>query len=170
MRNLLEKCRGDDSNKWDINTAGPGGYTPLMLAVTQKTEERFGFTSRSSSSSNLSEDHAEHNGLLPHMAKTRHLLVPHSDTSSPSSPLNSAVDALLTARVKLDATNDYGRTALHLAAVCARGDYVKKLLSAGANPNVQDNWGQSPLHAAIGAAAEGAFQVSSTYTHAHQWN
>ena len=54
----------------------------------------------------------------------------HSDTSSPSSPLNSAVDALLTARVKLDATNDYGRTALHLAAVCARGDYVKKLLSA----------------------------------------
>ena len=170
MRNLLEKCRGDDSKKWDVNTAGPGGYTPLMLAVTQKTGERFGFPSRSSSSSDSSGDHTEHNGLLPHMVKTHHQLVPHSDTSSPSgslpsSPLNSTVDALLTARVKLDATNDYGRTALHLAAVCARGDYVKKLLSAGANPNVQDNWGQSPLHAAIGAAAEGAFQVSSTYTH-----
>ena len=88
------------------------------------------------------------------------------DTSSPSgsvpsSPLNSSVDALLSARVKLDATNDYGRTALHLAAVCARGDFVSKLLAAGANPNVKDNWGQSPLHAAIGAAAEGAFKVFS---------
>ena len=29
----------------------------------------------------------------------------------------------------------------------------------GGNPNVQDNWGQNPLHAAIGAAAEGAFLV-----------
>ena len=34
----------------------------------------------------------------------------------------------------------------------------------GANPNVQDNWGQSPVHAAIGAAAEGAFHVSQIIT------
>ena len=80
----------------------------------------------------------------------------------------TTVDVLLSTRVKLDATNYYGRTALHLAAVCGRGDYVKKLLAAGANPNAKDNWGQSALHAAIGgaigaaigAAAEGAFQVS----------
>ena len=163
MRGLLEKCHGDNTRKWDVNTPGPGGYTPLMLAVTQKMGEGFGFQSRSSSSSDSSGEHTEHNGLLPHLIKTNQL-VPHSDTSSPSgslpsSPLNCSVDALLSARVKLDTPNDYGRTALHLAAVCARGDHVKKLLAAGANPNVQDNWGQSPLHAAIGAAAEVAFQV-----------
>ena len=78
--------------------------------------------------------------------------------------LHCSVDALLSARVKLDITNDYGRTALHLAAVCARGDYVKKLLATGANPNIQDNWGQSSLHAAIGAAVEGAFHVSHITT------
>ena len=166
MRELLEKCRREDSKKCDMNTPGPGGYTPLMLAVTQKTPDSFPLPSRSSSSSDSSGEHSERNGLLlfsPNAKNTQ--LVPHSDTSSPSSssfpgsPFNCSVDVLLSARVRLDATNDYGRTALHLAAVCARGDYVKKLLAAGANPNVQDNWGQSALHAAIGAAAEGAFQV-----------
>ena len=169
MRELLEKCRGEDGKKWDINTAGPGGYTPLMLAVTQKTSrcESFGMPSRSSSSSDSStETSSEQNTLLSPLAKANQL-VPRFDTSSPtlttgsapSSPLNCSVDALLSARIKLDTPNDIGRTALHLAAVCARGDYVKKLLAAGANPNVQDNWGQSPLHAAIGAAADGAFTV-----------
>ena len=37
MRGLLERCRSDDSKKWDLNTPGPSGYTPLMLAVTQKS-------------------------------------------------------------------------------------------------------------------------------------
>ena len=165
MRGLLEKCRGDDSKKWDVNTPGPGGYTPLMLAVTQKSSDSFPLPSRSSSSSESSGEHTEHNGLLFSPMTKAMQFVPHSDTSSPSgsftgSPFNCSVDVLLSTRVKLDATNDYGRTGLHLAAVCARGDYVKKLLAAGANPNVQDNWGQSALHAAIGAAAEGAFQVS----------
>ena len=165
MRGLLEKCRRDDSK----NTPGPGGYTPLMLAVTQKSPDGFPLPSRSSSSSDSSGEHSEHNGLLLSPMTEAIQLVPHSDTSSPSSslqgsPFNCSVDVLLSTRVKLDTANDYGRTALHLAAVCGRGDYVKTLLAAGANPNVQDNWGQSPLHAAIGAAiggaAEGAFQVS----------
>ena len=165
MRGLLEKCRGDNSKKWDVNTPGPGGYTPLMLAVTQKSPDGFPLPSRSSSSSDSSGEHSEHNGLLFSPMTKAMQLVPHSDTSSPAgsftgSPFNCSVDALLSTRVKLDATNDYGRTALHLAAVCGRGDYVKKLLLAGAYPNVQDNWGQSALHAAIGAAAEGSFQVS----------
>ena len=168
MRGLLERCRSDDSKKWDLNTPGPGGYTPLMLAVTQKsvpmTAGSYGVPSRSSSSSDTSTEVSEQNTLLSPLVKNNQL-VPRSDTSSPSgstpgSPFNCSVDVLLSARVKLDATNDVGRTALHLAAVCARGDYVKKLLAAGANPNAQDNWGQSPLHASIGAAAEGAFHVS----------
>ena len=48
---------------------------------------------------------------------------------------------LLKARVKVDATYDYGYTAVHITAICAHGDYVKKLLTAGAKPNIQDNWG-----------------------------
>ena len=68
--------------------------------------------------------------------------------------------ALLDVGVNVDAVNDFNQTALHLASACARGDYVEQLLEAGANPNLQDNWGQTPLQAAIGAAAEGAFMVS----------
>ena len=163
MRELLEKCHRDDSKECDVNTPGPGGYTPLMLAVTQKTPDGFPLSSRSSSSSDSSGKHSDHHSLPSPTAKTIQL-VPHSDTRSPSGSLlgshfNRSVDVLLAARVKLDATNDYGRTALHLAAVCAKGDYVRKLLVAGANPNAQDNWGQTALHAAIGAAAEGAFHV-----------
>ena len=170
MCGLLERCRSDDSKKWDLNTPGPSGYTPLMLAVTQKsvpmTAGSYSVPSWSSSSSDTSTEVSEQNTLLSPLAKNNQL-VPRLDTSSPSgsmpgSPFNCSVDVLLSARVKLDATNDYGRTALHLAAVCARDDYVKKLLAAGANPNVQDNWGQSPLHASIGAAAEGAFHLSHT--------
>ena len=169
IHELLEKCRSEDGKKWDVNTPGPGGYTPLMMAVTQKNVQCKGFASpsRSSSSSDSSSDVNNHNMLHSPLAKNTQL-VPRLDTSgpaltsksTPSSQLKCSVDALLSARVKLDATNDYGRTALHLATVCARGEYVAQFLSAGANPNVQDNWGQSPLHAAIGAAAEGAFMVT----------
>ena len=162
MLEFLKKCHSEDGKKWDVNTLGPGGFTPLMLAVMQNTMQC------SSSSSDSSSHVNDHNTLLSPLAKNNQLL-PQSDTSSPaltngsapSSPLNCSVDALLSARVKLDTTNDYGRTALHLATICGREDYVIKLLSAGANPNVKDNWGQSSLHAAIGAAAEGVFMVGN---------
>jgi len=80
--------------------------------------------------------------------------------SAPLPAIESSVGALIDAHADLNATNDFGQTALHLAAGCSRGDYVEMLLEAGANPNLQDNWGQSSLQAAIGAAAEGAFMVS----------
>ena len=74
-------------------------------------------------------------------------------------PIESSVTALLKANVDLNASNDFGQTALHLAAACSRADYVEQLLEAGANPNIGDNWGQSPLQVAIGAGAEGSFMV-----------
>ena len=175
MRQVLETYKSETGGpKSDLNTPGPGGYTPLMLAVTQPSGGAGGplgarslrEPSRSSSSSESSGETNEQNTLLSPTSQPGGVW---SDSTSPAlsaaantqSLLDCSVESLLTSRVKIDATNDYGRTALHLAAVCARGDYIKKLLAAGANPNIQDNWGQSPLHAAIGASAEGAFHVSS---------
>ena len=163
MRILINGCKKMNGEPFDPNVVGPGGYTPLMLVITQRNShcDGVGVPSRSSSSSESSAEASEHNTLLSPPSKSS----PGSDAGSSSITTGStslydcSIDYLLKSKVKVDATNDYGRTALHIAAVCARGDYVKKLLTAGANPNIQDNWGQTPLHAAIGASAEGAFHV-----------
>lgn len=52
-----------------------------------------------------------------------------------------------------------GETSLHLAARYARADASKRLLDAGAEVNLQDNTGRTPLHAAVAADAMGVFQV-----------
>lgn len=52
-----------------------------------------------------------------------------------------------------------GETALHLAARYARADAAKRLLDAGADANMKDATGRTPLHAAISADAQGVFQI-----------
>lgn len=52
-----------------------------------------------------------------------------------------------------------GETPLHLAARYSRSDAAKRLLDAGADPNMPDNLGRTPLHAAVTADAVGVFQV-----------
>ena len=37
--------------------------------------------------------------------------------------------------------------------------HVKKATYSGANPNLQDNWGQNPLHVVISAYTKGAFHI-----------
>lgn len=44
--------------------------------------------------------------------------------------------------------NDEGRTALHLAALKGDAGEVRRLLSGGANPNLQCDQGWTPLHCA----------------------
>ena len=51
----------------------------------------------------------------------------------------------------VNATNDEGMTALHLAAANNRPEYANILLRFGADPNQQDNAGRSPLMAAVEA-------------------
>lgn len=152
---LVQQYKRLNGCNLNIDTPGPGGFTPLMLVVMRRpgTISSLNYQSRSSSESSSDDQTA----LIPAAAAAaacgtpRHLMVP---------PVDSTVSALIEAKANLDAVNDYGQTALHLAAACSRPEYVDLLVEAGANPNVQDNWGQSPLHAAIGAGAEGSFMVS----------
>lgn len=57
-------------------------------------------------------------------------------------------------------TDSTGETALHLAARFSRQDAGKVMLDAGADTNVQDRLGRTPLHTAIAADALGVFQVT----------
>lgn len=142
--------RQNPSSSVNVDTPGPGGFTPLMLAVMRRPNCYASFNYQSRSSSESSSD--DQTALIPAGHGTpRHMVVP---------PIDSSVSTLIEARANLDALNDYNQTALHLAATSSHPEYVDQLLEAGASPNIQDNWGQSPLHAAIGAGAEGAFMVS----------
>jgi len=177
VKQLVEVYRQQNGHSLDVNATGPGGYTPLMIAVSKRLSSHESISLPSRSSSESSGDFGELVALLPQRTKGRRVVNSSrpisssssgSDTSSsgsvhgmsaPLPAIESSVGALIDAHADLNATNDFGQSALHLAAGCSRGDYVEMLLEAGANPNLQDNWGQSSLQAAIGAAAEGAFMV-----------
>ena len=148
---LVDQYRRQNGSSPNVNTAGPGGFTPLMLAVMRRPGalECIHYQSRSSSESSSDDQTA----LLPALSRrgTPHQLV--------MSPVDRSVATLVEAKADLNAVNDYCQSALQLAAASSRPEYVDLLLEAGANPNIPDNWGQTALHAAVGAGAEGAFMV-----------
>lgn len=174
---LQQRHHHQNGKTQNVNTSGPGGFTPLMLAVTQRHSGTSFNYSRSSSES--SGDVAENSALIASSSssKSKGTKFTNGTSSSSSSDQNevdrasragssqppNTVASLLAAKADVNAVNDFGQTALHLAASCGRGDYVKQLLEANADPNRQDNWGQSSLHVAIGASAEGAFTVCNKH-------
>ncbi|CAJ0958963.1 unnamed protein product [Ranitomeya imitator] len=72
----------------------------------------------------------------------------------------SVIADLISQGASLNAqTDSTGETALHLAARFSRQDAIKCMLDAGADTNVQDRLGRTPLHTAIAADALGVFQT-----------
>ena len=67
--------------------------------------------------------------------------------------------ALLDAKANVQADNGYGYPVLHFAASVGRTDCVKRLLKAGANVNLKDQSGKTPLHAAIESNNENSNEI-----------
>ena len=149
---LVEQYRRQNGTSPNVNTPGPCGFTPLMLAVMRRPRslDCIQYESRSSSESS-SDDQTSLLPIQPHRSAPHHSMI--------RSPIDRSVAVLIEAKAELDTVNDYNQTALLLAAASSRPEYVDQLLEAGASPNIIDNWGQSALHAAVGAGAEGAFMV-----------
>jgi hypothetical protein len=59
--------------------------------------------------------------------------------------------AVLDEKVSIDSRDSAGRTALLLAVLSGRDAVVTALLARGADPNISDAYGETPLHAAIAA-------------------
>ena len=153
-----------NSNVEELNAKGPGGFTPLMIAIISDDREasmRRRFTPVRSDSSSGSEP-SEHELLVSRSPKLQHTL----NNTIPGYPFHyrggSHVTAFISQQVDVNAVNDYGQSALHLAAKHGRDDYILQLMYNKADPNLQDMWGHTPLHVSIGAATDRAFKVSLT--------
>lgn len=70
------------------------------------------------------------------------------------------VSDLLSLGASYCSKTDLEETALHLAARHSRADVAKRLLDSGADANSRDRLNRTPLHLAIGADAQGVFQVN----------
>lgn len=127
---------GTSSSRSNSESSGDNDTNALMNVGHFRNKSSF-------SSNNEACGDGTGRGLLPNM-----------------DPADCSVGVLLGfSGIDVNSCNDYGQTALHLAAACSRGDHVQQLLKAGANPNVQDKEGHTPLQVAIGACAEGTFTI-----------
>lgn len=72
------------------------------------------------------------------------------------------VSDLLSLGASYNSKTDLEETPLHLAARHSRADVAKRLLDSGADANARDRLNRTPLHLAIGADAQGVFQVNNS--------
>lgn len=143
-----------------INAQGPGGYTPLMMTILSEKSKRFHPSVPTRSDSSSGSEHGESDSLLgvaSHSKAGRFSPMKASKQQAPS--IHSPLSALITSQTDLNLANDRGETALHVAAKCSHTEYMQLLLKCKADPNLQDIWGQSPLHVAIGSFADSIFKV-----------
>ena len=149
-----------NSSLSDINSQGPAGLTPLMVAIMSEDKyhrNRLHPNGSVRSESSSGSDYSEYDHMI--MSQSPKLQRMFS-TIVHSKPFESKVPALIHApHSNVNVINDHGETALHLAVKHNREEYVHYLLIAKADPNVQDKWGKTPLHVAIGAVNDRAVQV-----------
>jgi ankyrin repeat protein len=105
-----------------LNTRDDKGETALNVAISRRDDEWTGFLLNQGADPNL----AGRNGDTPLIAAARVGYM-------------GAVGDLLRARVKIDATNRMGETALIVAVQQRQSEIVKLLLAMGANPDRPDS-------------------------------
>jgi len=125
---------------------GPGGYTPLMVAASY---ERPDAPCRCQTST-------EDGGVYGQSAAVAAPMQPTVMTIPSDDYLGHLIGANAGAMLSQQ-SEAHGETALHLAARFSRADAAKRLLDAGADVNIQDHQGRTPLHTAVGADAMGVF-------------
>ncbi len=124
------------SGKYDIN-ASCNGLTPLHFAILlKKTEMVKHLLKPPLNADPTKRDEFGRSALL--LAADKY-------------EMNAEIIDLLLAhdKVNVDDVGEYGQTALHLAAKESNVKFFQKLLERGANPNILDKWGLSPLHLAV---------------------
>jgi hypothetical protein len=154
----------------EINAQGPGGFTPLMIAIISEDKEinrrhKLRATPVRSDSSSGSEPSEQEMLLISRSPKFLHPLNTGGDIGHMyhHHHSRSLISAFAAVRADVNITNDYGQSALHLAAKHGRDDLISQLLCVKADPNLPDKWGQTPLHVSIGAATDRAFKVPHTH-------
>ena len=119
----------------DVNAKGKGGITPLMQIIREKSNRRKVNGNKKGQDNQISQDNKQ------------------------SFDLTNVMDYLINSGADKDAQDDNQMTALHFASLVRNEIATAKLLEHGANPNIKDNSGRTPLHIAITSKAETIFKV-----------
>ncbi|XP_046462731.1 uncharacterized protein LOC124208913 [Daphnia pulex] len=135
----LENTYGFDkvmrNGKYDIN-ALHGGITPLQFAIRLDKTNMVKHLLKDPINADPTTRDSKFGWNALHVAVTYTLKT-------------EIIDLLLAhPKVNVDDVDGDGLAALHRAALVSNVIAVKKLLEKGANPNIGDKWGYSPLHVA----------------------
>ena len=147
---------GEDSRKWTTlhHQAADVTIRNCALALTPSQE---GNGERGASA--IDVDARGPGGMTAlHLAACRGT---YGDSSSLDSG-GAMVSDLLSLGASYSSKTDLEETPLHLAARHSRADVAKKLLDSGVDANSKDRVNRTPLHLAIGADAQGVFQVDNS--------
>ena len=129
----------------DVNTPSKTNYTPLHTAAFNGRLEIAQVLLDHDASANEKDD----------LGETPLHKVSRGEYESQDNGVGIA-RLLLKHNVDVHAPNIDNNTALHLAALCGRLEISQVLLDNGASPNVENEWGETPLH--VAARGEYDFQ------------